>query len=119
MHLVLEVPVIKAFVRLAVKYFIHGVKVKLILISATMGCGIPAAEKPTIQIGKSLIHLLQANRTEEIIKKLESETYDIFERKLNYRGDTILHYACSKNNLAIVQYLKKIGANFNVRNNLE
>jgi ankyrin repeat protein len=30
-----------------------------------------------------------------------------------------MHLACSKNHIEIVQYLKKIGANFNIRNDYD
>jgi ankyrin repeat protein len=42
---------------------------------------------------------------------------DILENKLNFNGDTVMHLVCYKNNIEMVQYLKKIGANFNIKNN--
>jgi ankyrin repeat protein len=82
-----------------------------------MGCGAASSPKSTVLIINSLIHLLQTDQNKEVIKKLEMDGPQTFEKRLNFRGDTIMHLACSKNSIEIVGYLKKNGASFYVRNN--
>ena len=36
--------------------------------------------------------------------------------KLNFRGDTIMHYACTKNNIELIQFLIDRGADFTLKN---
>jgi len=46
-------------------------------------------------------------------KKLLAEAPHIFDLQINFKGDTVVHYACSKNNYELVNFLKQNGAKFN------
>jgi ankyrin repeat protein len=59
-------------------------------------------------IDNNLIALLLTGQTERVIDKIESDSSGAFLRdSINFRNDNLLHYACAKNNLALVQYLVK------------
>jgi hypothetical protein len=50
-------------------------------------------------IDNNLLALLVTNQTERLISKLDIDptTYYLKE-SINFRGDTLLHYACARNN---------------------
>ena len=54
------------------------------------------------------MHLMHAGKTDELIKKIDGEGANFNkDNRFNFRGDTLLHYACSKNNQKLVEYLLK------------
>lgn len=71
-------------------------------------------------IDNNLIALLVTGQTEKVISKLESEPDTHFlQESINFRGDTLLHYACAKNNVKLVDYIIKKNPNLmNMSNNL-
>lgn len=72
-----------------------------------MGCS-QAGSISILERESSLVTLVVSNRTHLIIEKLElmGENFNC-NGPLNFRGDTLLHYACARNNLQLVQYLIK------------
>lgn len=64
-----------------------------------MGCGGSGVSKNTVPIGNSMVHLLQTGQTDLIIKRLQQDGPESINTKLSFRGDTIAHYACFKNNI--------------------
>lgn len=71
-------------------------------------------------IDNNLLALLITNQTDRVIDKLELDptTYYLKE-SINFRGDTLLHYACAKNNKKLVDYIMKKNPQLShVRNNL-
>ncbi len=57
-------------------------------------------------------------QTEKVISKIEADSSNFFlSESINFRGDTLLHYACAKNNIKLVEYiLKKNPQLVNVKN---
>lgn len=80
-----------------------------------MGCGGSGVSKNTIPIGNSLVHLLQTGQNDLIINRLQSDP-SLCTSTISFRGDTIAHYACFKNNKELVRYLKSIDADFTKKN---
>lgn len=76
-----------------------------------MGCGAIDHTFPPTPIKNSFLHLLQTNQTPQVITFLDKDP-SILTLPLNYRGDLITHYACSKNNIILINYLFKVGADF-------
>ena len=67
-----------------------------------MGSG-PLEQQVGTPIDNNLIALLVTNQTERVITKVESEGgTTLLSQRLNFRGDTFLHYACAKNNSKLV-----------------
>ena len=64
-----------------------------------MGCNVPTNGKVTVPISNSLMHLLQTEQNDVLIKKLEKEDLESCKTRLNFKGDTIMHFACYRNNL--------------------
>jgi hypothetical protein len=59
-------------------------------------------------IDNNLIALVITNQTDRVISKVEADPSSYFLREgINFRGDTLLHYACAKNNFKLVEYLLK------------
>lgn len=59
-------------------------------------------------IDNNLIALVVTNQTEKVISKMEADPTNFFlKEKINFRGDTLLHYACAKNNNKLVDYILK------------
>lgn len=53
-----------------------------------------------------LVALVAAGKTNAIIQLLEQYDYEIdINSSINFKGDTLLHYACFKNNKKLVEYL--------------
>lgn len=69
-----------------------------------------------VSISNSLIHLLQTDQNDAIIKKLAHYNQEKFKERLNFQGDTIMHFACKKNNVLLVKYLIDKGADFTLLN---
>lgn len=65
----------------------------------------------------SLINALCLNETNKIIQLIKREPKVIGER-INFRDDTIMHYAFYKENIELIRYLKKCGADFTMRNKM-
>lgn len=68
-----------------------------------MGSG-PLEQQVGTPIDNNLIALLVTNQTDKVISKIESEGETFMSQRLNFRGDTFLHYACAKNNSKLVEY---------------
>ena len=66
-----------------------------------MGSG-PLEQQVGTPIDNNLIALLVTNQTDRVITKIESEGEMFMTQRLNFRGDTFLHYACAKNNSKLV-----------------
>jgi hypothetical protein len=62
-----------------------------------MGCIAPTSTHNTIQIKSHIYHLIVTNQTNRIIEKIKFQPI-LIDKPINYKGDTIAHYACSKNN---------------------
>lgn len=46
------------------------------------------------------------NQTKKLIELIKKFSFEIdINTVLNFRGDTLLHYACAKNNIVLVKYL--------------
>lgn len=43
---------------------------------------------------------------------------NVIREKVNFRDDTIMHYAFNKENMELIRYLKKCGADFNIKNKI-
>jgi ankyrin repeat protein len=70
-----------------------------------MGCGISTRDY-TISTENNLVALVISNKTQLIIKKIkEMGTSFNPNAPINFRSDTILHYACAKNNKELVNFL--------------
>ena len=60
----------------------------------------------TANIEHSLVHLAVTNQTDALIRLVDRYEFEVnLNAPLNFRGDTLLHYACAKNNVALVKYL--------------
>lgn len=81
-----------------------------------MGCQFSQNDNVRVPINKSIVHLLQTEQNKSLFKKLGYEGEEIYRMKLNFRGDTIMHYACTKNNIELIQFLKDKGADFSIKN---
>jgi hypothetical protein len=67
-----------------------------------MGSG-PLEQQIGTPIDNNIIALLVTNQTDRVIAKMESEGgTNLVNQRLNFRGDTFLHYACAKNNSKLV-----------------
>ncbi len=56
-----------------------------------------------INIQHRLVHLVATEQTELVIDFINKYYYDLdINGAINFRGDTILHYACFKNNKQLV-----------------
>ena len=69
-----------------------------------MGCIFPEEQK-TVSISKNIVSLLVSGQTEELIFQLKKTEGLNLNKRINFRGDTLLHYACVKNNIELVKYL--------------
>jgi ankyrin repeat protein len=56
-----------------------------------------------------------------VISKIESDPSNFFlKERINFRGDTLLHYACAKNNNKLVEYIiKKNPELLHIKNEME
>lgn len=53
-----------------------------------------------------MIHLMVTDQTEQLIELIERHRFQInINSAINFRGDTLLHYACAKDNVKLVRYL--------------
>ena len=77
-----------------------------------MGCS-TSESKTSVPIANSLMHLLQSGQTDQVIKRLDQDKTIDKNTPYNFRGDTLLHYSCSKNNYKLTDYLIKNGADKN------
>lgn len=63
-------------------------------------------------INNNLIALLVTGQTDRVISKIEADTSGSFlKESINFRNDNILHYACAKNNVTLVEYIVKKNPN--------
>ena len=67
-------------------------------------------------VRNSIVHLIQTEQNKVLMEKLVLEDEELFGMRLNFKGDTIMHYACIKNNEELVRFLKKKGADFTIKN---
>ena len=69
-------------------------------------------------IENNLLALIITNQTQRVIDKIEKDPdQTILDDSTNFRGDTLLHYACAKNNPKLVEYmLRKCGRLAGVKN---
>lgn len=74
-----------------------------------MGCSASCAIVNSTEVANldhQMVHLMVTNQTEKLIELIQEYKYEIdINAALNFRGDTLLHYACAKNNLQLVKYL--------------
>lgn len=72
-------------------------------------------------IDYNVIALLVTGQTERVIEKMEADpTHSFLKDSINFRNDNLLHYACAKNNLRLVEYiLMKNPRLSSLRNNLQ
>ena len=79
--------------------------------SIIMGCtatSMVLSANNLINIQHRLIHLAVTEQTSELIDFITLYNYEIdINSAINFRGDTLLHYACFKNNKQLVEYLTK------------
>ena len=59
----------------------------------------------SVNIDNSILHLFQADSNDLLFKKLLKVPQIDFNTKVNFRDDTFLHYACSRNNKEFVKYI--------------
>lgn len=59
----------------------------------------------SVNIDNSILHLFQTDNNELLFKKLLKVPQIDFNTKVNFRDDTFLHYACSRNNKDLVKYI--------------
>ncbi len=69
-----------------------------------MGCG---GSNVLHSENHSFVSLLAQSRTNEVIHFLSQQKALEINEPINFKGDTILHYACAKNNAALVEFLLK------------
>lgn len=71
-----------------------------------MGCNAAStvlSANNLVNIQQKLVYYAVTNRTEELITFICLYNYQIdINSAINFRGDTLLHYACFKNNLKLV-----------------
>lgn len=72
-------------------------------------------------IDYNIIALLVTGQTERVIEKMEADpTHSFLKDSINFRNDNLLHYACAKNNVRLVEYiLMKNPRLSSLRNNLQ
>lgn len=59
-----------------------------------------------INVQHKIVNLVVTDRTEELITFIKVYNYEIdINSAINFRGDTLLHYACYKNNKKLVEFL--------------
>ena len=59
-----------------------------------------------VNIQHKLVSLVVSEQTDDLILFINTYSYDFdINGSINFRGDTILHYACFKNNKRLVEYL--------------
>jgi hypothetical protein len=67
-----------------------------------MGCnasGVIINQESLVNIDHKLVHLVSTNQIENLIEFIKIFELDIdINSAINFRGDTLLHYACFKNN---------------------
>lgn len=64
-----------------------------------MGCSGSAEKHDTVPIENSMITLLVSGQNDLLMRKIKLEGNNIdYNAKLNFKGDTILHYAAMKDN---------------------
>ena len=70
-----------------------------------MGCGATSKDF-SISTENNLVALVVTNKTDLIIDKIREMGQNFnCNAPINFRGDTLLHYACAKNNQRLVEYL--------------
>ena len=70
-----------------------------------MGCGAQSRDV-IISTESNLVALVITNKTELIKWKIEEMGGNFNSNSpLNFRGDTLLHYACAKDNQELIKYL--------------
>lgn len=80
-----------------------------------MGCGTPVDSG--VNTHQNVIMLAISNQTAQLIQLLQTREARInLNASLNYRGDTLLHYACMKDNETLVDYLLKRGVDRSLKN---
>ena len=59
-------------------------------------------------IENNLLALIITNQTQRVIDKIDKDPdQSILDDSTNFKGDTLLHYACAKNNQKLVEYMLK------------
>lgn len=78
-------------------------------INIKMGCNASCAivnSSERANLEHQMVHLIVTNQTNKLIEFIHEFKYEIdINAAINFRGDTLLHYACAKNNLQLVKYL--------------
>ncbi len=73
-----------------------------------MGCNTAGEKHQTVPIENSMITLLVSGQNQLLMKKIKLQGKNIdYNMKLNFKGDTFLHYAAIKNNKQMIEYLIK------------
>lgn len=69
-------------------------------------------------IENNLLALIINKHTQRVIDKLEADPdQNIIAESVNFKGDTLLHYACATNNLQLAEFfLKKAPQLANAKN---
>ena len=63
-----------------------------------MGCG-ASDNQASVPIDNNVVALVVSGQTDLAIKKIEAMGNEFDPNaSINFRGDTLLHYACKKNN---------------------
>jgi ankyrin repeat protein len=60
----------------------------------------------TTNLEHRIVHLVVTEQTDTLISLIKTFEFEIdINTPLNFRGDTLLHYACARNNEKLVKYL--------------
>ena len=74
-----------------------------------MGCNAAnGVIKPleTTNLEHRIVHLAVTGQTDTLIDLIKTFEFEVdINTPLNFRGDTLLHYACARNNEKLVKYL--------------
>lgn len=70
-----------------------------------MGCNAIGRDS-LASIDTGVVSLVATNQTDILIRKIEymGDSFSL-NTPLNFKGDTLLHYACAKNDARLVKYL--------------
>lgn len=74
-----------------------------------MGCNASCATLGSTEAANlehQMVHFIVTNQTDRLIEFMQQFKFEIdVNAAINFRGDTLLHYACAKNNVKLVKYL--------------
>ena len=73
-----------------------------------MGCNSISAIRSleTIDLEHRIVNLVVTEQTDHLIDLIKTFEFEVdINTPLNFRGDTLLHYACGRNNDKLVKYL--------------